>query len=63
MNLWQARDGYCIDSIKQINKFLSCTLSYTVFIIWCFHYGPEPAINKNQQMASGSVTLKNTSPQ
>ena len=28
---------------KQI--FVICTLSYTVFIIWCFHYGPESAIN------------------
>ena len=34
----------CNDWTDKVNKLL---------IIWPFHYGPEPAVNKNQQLASG----------
>ena len=42
-----ADEEWLLYRVYQANKqiFVIYTLSYTVFIIWCFHYGPEPAIN------------------
>ena len=31
----------CNDQMDEVNK---------LFIIWPFHYGPEPVINENQQL-------------
>ena len=37
----------CKDRTDEVNK---------LFIKWPFHYGPEPAINENQQLVSGNTS-------
>ena len=63
----QTEDGRSVNASRPRSERFPCKdrtdEKNKLSIKWPFHYGPEPAINENQQLVSGKKTLEGASSQ